>query len=208
MKHHPSTELIIGSATGSLTNALGMLVACHIDQCENCKAKFKAFEAAGGQVIETEHQEQLSSGLLDSILDRLDEARPEPEPVAPVEKLPKPLWGLLPDGLDGIKWSGMLGKVKTYDLPLEDDLVARFYKIKAGSVLPKHTHRGEEYTLVLAGEFSDGLGTYREGDFILADDSTHHQPVAGMDQDCICFAVLSDSIKFTGPLTRLLNPLM
>ncbi len=208
MKHHPSIDLILGSALGSLSSSLGMLVACHLENCEECMEKFRAFESAGGQALESESEEAITEGLFRSVLDQLDEERSQEMPVPPVAGVPKPLWKFVPNGWDNLKWSGLLGKVKTYDLPIEDGLVARFYKIKAGAVLPKHTHKGEEYILVMSGSFSDGLGTYSEGDFVLSNESTVHQPVASKDQDCICFAVLSDSIKFTGPLTRLLNPLM
>ena len=44
----------------------------------------------------------------------------------------------------------------------------------SGGSVPEHTHRGTEYTLVIDGEFSDGLSRYDTGDFIFMDgDKTH-----------------------------------
>jgi putative transcriptional regulator len=71
-----------------------------------------------------------------------------------------------------------------------------------------HTHRGNEYTLVLDGSFSDKAGDYHQGDFILADTQTIHQPKAANDGDCICFAVTDAPLKMTGFFGRLLNPFL
>jgi RNA polymerase sigma-70 factor, ECF subfamily len=76
-------------------------------------------------------------------------------------------------------------------------------EIAARKELPVHTHRGNEYTLVMAGSFSDA-----SGDFILADTHVTHQPRAWEREDCICFAVMDAPLKMTGFFGRLLNPFL
>jgi putative transcriptional regulator len=60
----------------------------------------------------------------------------------------------------------------------------------------------------MSGSFSDRTCDYSEGDFILADQSTTHQPRASMDQDCICLAVMDAPLKMTGLFGRMLNPFL
>jgi putative transcriptional regulator len=103
----------------------------------------------------------------------------------------------------------MTRSIKEFELPISDQqLTAKFYKIAAGKELPEHTHRGNEFTLVMAGSFADNAGEYRQGDFILADTHTIHQPKASNDCDCICFAVMDAPLKMTGFFGRLLNPFL
>jgi putative transcriptional regulator len=106
-----------------------------------------------------------------------------------------------------LPWHGFTKNIQQFDLPFGDNQYsARFYKIKAGKELPQHTHKGNEYTMVMDGAFSDEAGSYYTGDFILADTQTHHQPKAHADSDCICFAVQDAPLKFTGFWGRMLNP--
>jgi putative transcriptional regulator len=74
--------------------------------------------------------------------------------------------------------------------------------------MPSHTHHGVEVTLVLQGSFSDPLGRYMRGDIAIADDEIDHKPVAGSEQDCICFAVTEGPVRLTGPVARLFNRLI
>ena len=125
------------------------------------------------------------------------------------QRLPRPLRRFLPDYYENLPWSGFTKSIQSYDLPFSDDqYTARFYKIAAGSELPQHTHRGNEFTLVMSGSFSDLSGDYHPGDFVLADSSTHHQPRAHEKEDCICFAVTDAPLKMTGFFGRLLNPFL
>ncbi|MFT6468638.1 MAG: putative transcriptional regulator [Oleispira sp.] len=125
------------------------------------------------------------------------------------QRLPRPLRRFLPDYYENLPWSGFSKSIQSYDLPFSDDqYTARFYKIAAGSELPQHTHRGNEFTLVMSGSFSDLSGDYNPGDFVLADSSTHHQPRAHEKEDCICFAVTDAPLKMTGFFGRMLNPFL
>ena len=74
--------------------------------------------------------------------------------------------------------------------------------------MPVHTHRGREYTLVLAGSYRDNGSHYGPGDVSLKDASDVHRPVVAGDEDCVCLAVLDAPLRLTGMLGRLVNPFL
>ena len=197
-------------AAGQLTNALGIQTACHLEQCQQCRQKIATYEQLGGELLDFSKPVGLSAGLKDKLLAKI--RSPEAK-TASIEELnydpriPRPLQRFVPQYYEHLPWSGLSKSIQSYDLPFSDNkFTARFYKISAGKELPQHTHKGNEYTLVLSGSFSDLAGDYHPGDFVLADTSTHHQPRAHDKEDCICFAVMDAPLKLTGLFGRLLNP--
>lgn len=197
-------------AAGQLTNALGIQTACHLEHCQQCQQKVSTYEQLGGELLDFSRPVTLSAGLKEKLLARIHTAD---EPAAVIEemnydpRIPRPLQRFVPQYYEHLPWSGLSKSIQSYDLPFSDQrYTARFYKIAAGKELPQHTHKGNEYTLVLSGSFSDLSGDYHPGDFVLADTSTHHQPRAHDKEDCICFAVMDAPLKLTGLFGRLLNP--
>ena len=195
-------------SAGMLSNALGVLVACHVERCPHCQEKTRIYEQFGGELIAESDDAELPADLLDKTLARLSDEG-ESAPVKVSGNVPRPLQRFLPDDVSQIPWKGMSKAIKEFRLPFGDDeFDARLYKIAAGKQLPEHTHRGREFTLVLSGSFSDNAGAYHAGDFVLADTSVMHRPRAHAEQDCICFAVLDAPLKFTGWFGALVNPFM
>ena len=198
-------------AAGQLPNALGIMAACHLEVCAQCQARVKLYDRLGGEILLATPGVAVKKELLSGLLDRLD----EPEPVIATEsnlgdiRIPRPLRRFVPGFYDQLPWIGMTRSIKEFKLPISDaHYTAKFYKIAAGSELPEHTHKGNEFTLVMDGSFRDKAGSYSQGDFILADHNTVHQPKADDDCDCICFAVLDAPLKMTGFFGRMLNPFL
>ncbi len=213
VNYHPSDELLMAFSAGQEPNALGLMVSCHVEKCASCKRRMAFYENLGGEMLAHTAPQEVKPAVLDGVLAKLDDADPQESPGAaiacPDPKLPRALWRFLPEGLNSIKWSGMSRSIKEFELPLSDEqFTAKLYKIAAGKELPEHTHRGKEFTLVMSGSFSDLAGKYNEGDFILADTTTIHQPKASIEEDCICFAVLDAPLKMTGFFGRMLNPFL
>lgn len=209
--YHPSDELLMSFAAGQLPNALGIIAACHHQTCKQCQSKVRKYEQLGAVLIETTTAISMSDNSLDNLLDRLD-STPSPNEATTFigdPRIPKPLRRFVPEYFDQLPWSGFSSSIKEYSLPFSDDTyTAKFYKISAGKQLPIHTHKGNEFTLVMEGSFSDKAGDYHSGDFILADTQTVHQPKAANDADCICFAVMDAPLKMTGFFGRMLNPFL
>lgn len=80
-----------------------------------------------------------------------------------------------------------------------------FIELQAGSSLPSHTHKGEEYLVVLTGNLQDENGTYQPGDLVYADSAITHTPKALTT--CICLAATTAPVKFTGLKGSVLNML-
>ena len=218
--YHPSDELLMSFSAGQMPDALGIIVACHLEKCSHCRQRAFFYERLGGEILMSADDAVVSSALLDNILVKLD----TPEPIAAnesqtvistatdtkiIKDLPRPLHRFVTKAFSELPWSGMTSSLKEFELPFSGNgYTAKFYKISAGKELPVHTHRGHEYTLVLDGSFSDTAGDYHKGDFILADTQTIHQPKAANDGDCICFAVTDAPLKMTGFFGRFLNPFL
>jgi putative transcriptional regulator len=207
--YHPSDELLMTFAAGQQTNALGIMIACHIQSCHTCRTKISMYEQIGGELFGELNQVELSPQVRTTLLQRLDEPEIINTQVIADERIPAPLRRFVPKFYDQLAWKGFSSSIKEFPLPISDEhYTAKFYKISAGKELPVHTHKGNEFTLVMEGSFSDKAGDYHEGDFILADTQTVHQPKASNDCDCICFAVMDAPLKMTGLFGRMLNPFM
>jgi putative transcriptional regulator len=76
-------------------------------------------------------------------------------------------------------------------------------RIGAGTAVPWHTHKGQELTLCLVGEFSDAMATYGPGDYSLTDGTIRHQPVASKAGTVYALAVTDKGLKFEGLLGAL-----
>lgn len=207
--YHPTDELLMSYAAGREHNALGLMLACHLERCPVCLARARRFEALGGELLEDVAPASVHATVLDQVLNRLDEPMAELPLSAGPQTIPRPLRRFVSADYATLKWSGMTRSIREFKLPIKDAVyTAKFYRIAAGKELPVHTHRGNEYTLVMAGSFSDDSGDYHPGDFILADTYTTHQPRAWDREDCICFAVMDAPLKMTGFFGRLLNPFL
>ncbi|HOY77692.1 MAG TPA: cupin domain-containing protein [Hyphomonadaceae bacterium] len=76
-------------------------------------------------------------------------------------------------------------------------------RIDAGTKVPWHTHKGQELSLCLAGEFSDHNAVYGPGDFSVYDGATRHQPVATPNAPAYALVVTDDGLRFEGLLGAL-----
>jgi putative transcriptional regulator len=115
-------------------------------------------------------------------------------------RLPSALSGLVRDAEARRDWSYAGPGIRSLRLGVEGGLQAEILRISAGASTPRHSHSGREYTLCLAGGFSDGRAAYGPGDVSIADSRTVHQPVADPDGACLVLAVTEGALKFKGAL--------
>lgn len=213
------SELLLDYASGALAEGPALLVASHLAFNQEARADVAALEAAAGEMLASMPAEALPDDALARTLARID-AEPAPKPTSsppagsPMHDaigivgtpLPAPLRRYLPDDAH---WRPALGGIEEIELPLDDKSYrATLIRIGAGRGLPGHRHAGSEYTLVLAGGFSDGRGRFDRGDICVADPSVEHRPVADPDQPCICLVIAEAPVRLTGIFGRLLNPFL
>ena len=93
--------------------------------------------------------------------------------------------------------------IKRLKLGLPGPARIEIIRIDAGTKVPWHTHKGQELTLCIAGEFSDHNGAYGPGDFSVYDGATRHQPIAAPNAPAYALAVTDAGLKFEGFLGAL-----
>lgn len=215
--HHPESELLLDYAAGKTAQAVSVLVATHLALCPTCRREVREYEALGGMLMETAAPTRLSHGALSAVLARLDDeieeasAPPSSRPLDPetVRLIPEPLRGYLADGIDALPWKTRGIGVREAMLDFGDPGVrTSLVRIAPGGRILSHTHGEIERTMVLKGAYTDSTGRYARGDIGVATPELDHTPVAEMGDECLCLIVVEGGLKFTGPFSRLLNPLM
>lgn len=199
----PIDALLAGYATGMLSAPLSTLVASHLSISSSNRSYVAALESLCGVVLSETKGKPLSrrEACLEAIF-ASDEAVAA-EKASPVDDpvLPAPLAAFLGHGLDQVSWRTVMPGLKEYRFG--DD--ASLLWISAGRRMPNHTHEGTETTLVLKGSFSDSTGRYARGDIAIGDEELDHRPVAGSEEDCICFVVNDAPLRLTGPVGRFIE---
>lgn len=214
VRHHPAEDLLIDYATGALGEAEALVVATHLALCPDCRATVAAYEAMGGAMLDGIDPEPVGGDLLDRVMARLDEAPPAPTRAAAVRidaegrapLIPRPLRDYVGGDLGDVAWKPVMRGLDERRIACPGEAKVRLMRIRAGVSMPRHTHKGREMTLVLAGGFTDDTGHFLRGDLSLTDGTVDHLPTADDDGDCICVAVTDAPLRLTGPIGRLFNP--
>lgn len=224
IKFHPSSQQLKEFVEGSLTPAVSLLVSAHCDMCEQCQLR-----------VESE-TEELAAELVSEIEESFDESAQFGDMLSQITQSPSSIEvdggsssyvsnigdRTVSIELDGRSfklprtlhryvdktgnWSSLVGKLWQAPVDLGNQGVANFIFMGSGGSVPEHTHRGTEYTLVIDGEFSDGLSDYDTGDFIFMDGNKTHTPRSDTKEGCLVFSIVDQPLHFTSGLARLLNP--
>jgi putative transcriptional regulator len=214
IRHHPPFDLIVDYATGVAGEGTALAVAAHASLCSACGTQIRNIEAIGGALLDDIEPEAVSDDLLAKLMNRLDEEVPPASTPAVAdaetrEVIPRPLLPYVGTSLDKLRWRSIGRLFQEARLPLASKNVkASLMKLRPGSLMPRHTHRGQELTLVLAGGYRDGDEQFLRGDFCIRTPSDVHQPVVDDDGPCLCLAVLDAPLKLTGVVGRLVNPFL
>ncbi|MFY7959640.1 MAG: ChrR family anti-sigma-E factor [Elsteraceae bacterium] len=204
---HPSQDLLVDYATGALQDPFSLMIATHLALCPECRHEARRLEAVGGALLQEIPPTALRPDALERIMARLDE---EPDSARPIIAPQDPFEGRVPEPLRsrlaGSAWRKVSKGIDEIVLPTETEgVTAQLLRIRAGCKVPRHSHQGNEYTLVLAGGFSDHVGRFGPGDLTIADSTLTHSPVADADQDCYCLAIVDGGLRLPGPLGRVLS---
>jgi putative transcriptional regulator len=205
----PVDALLAAYATGSLSRPLHALVASHL----SIRADNRSFVNSLEHLIADDIAAMDVKGAVADREDRLaaifrSNAGGNDEIEQGAEFLPPPLSHYLGMTYEELPWRNVMPGLKEVKLEDRRGCEASMLWIKAGRTIPSHTHPGIEATLVLKGSFEDATGVYSRGDMAVADSDVDHKPIAGADEDCICFAVSEGPVKLTGPIARLFQRLI
>ncbi len=208
-QHHPSLEMLEEYAAGGVSEPVALALAVHLSSCSACRVAVQKLEVIGGVVLDDVVPVALDTeAALGRALSNLDDTAPA-NSTAGGGDLPQALAQRLPDDLSNLPWRRVARGVAEYTLETKEaGYGAKLLRIQPGAAVPFHTHRGEEYTVVLAGAFNDSDDVYDKGDFAEADPNVRHQPVATEGGVCYCLAVTDAPLKLLGPIGRLIDPLL
>lgn len=206
--HHPSIDMLLDYATGSLPTGTRLVVASHAAFCADCRQQISRFEAVGGAMLDGIEPIPVRERVFHTVMAAIDNL-PAPQAEQPASDLAKVLPFPLRRYVDSAsRWRSAGLGIDEIELKLgSNQHRASLLRIRAGRAMAMHRHQGLEYTVVLAGSFNDGGARYDAGDLCLGA-GPQHMPVADAGQDCICLTVLDAPIVLTGRWGRLLNPLL
>lgn len=212
--HHPDDSTILVYAAGAVTEGFSLVLAAHMQYCPSCRLRMAEAEAVGGELLADLPPERMSAGGFANVWERI-QANPATEPPTPPgaiskDGLPAVLAPYLSGGLKSIGWHSLVPGIRQHLLKGVDSGrgSVRLLSIAPGITIPRHTHGGGELTLVLKGSYVDEIGLFQSGDLADLDPSVEHQPVADADEPCICLTATDERLRFSGALSRMLQPLV
>lgn len=207
-RHHPDEAVLIDYATGATDAALNLFVASHLTLCPQCRKRVADAEDVAGTAFDLAEPAAIGGDALaltmalidgDTTAVANDRGESATKTYDPTGVLPAPLAGLVGGGVSTVRWKPLFKGFHIHALPpVDGNRRAYLLKIAPGCAAPDHGHGGDEHVLVLKGSFSDAAGTFRRGDVEIADTTTHHQPVAGVEEECICLALIDGPIRPSG----------
>lgn len=228
IKHHPEQTRLTQFVQGNISPAEALIVSAHCDLCVRC-SQYVRHETAllASEVFDTPQPDDSleSYGAMLASITQLpaaetsgaeNVAHPDSSDIVSTRKLVKTIeldghQFDLPPTLQRIaaktgNWSGLVGRLWQAPVELNYPGVANFIYMGRGGSVPEHTHRGVEYTLVLDGEFDDGIHHYCTGDFVVMNEDNTHTPHSEHRDGCLVFTLLDEPLHFTSGIARLLNP--
>jgi putative transcriptional regulator len=203
--------LLASYASGALSRPLHAVVASHLA----LKADNRSFVSSMENLIAEDMAAMPASAAprdrdtrLSSIFGIEQDATGTSDDELGASFVPAPLMDYIGRPYENLKWRSVMPGLREVTFENVPGCEASLLWIKAGRAMPSHTHPGMEATLVLKGSFADATGYYGRGDLAVVDSDVDHKPVAGADEDCICFAVSEGPVKLTGPIARLFQKLI
>ncbi|MEZ5893418.1 MAG: ChrR family anti-sigma-E factor [Parvularculaceae bacterium] len=206
-------EWLASYAAGGLTSFKRLAIDCQAAIEPGLEPRLAAFDAIGGAFLEASQGEALSGDFMERMFGALgaqETARvEEPDDAAKSDDwMPAPLRRFLASSDITLNWRKAGPGIERAALCEEGGERLYLLRAKPGLKLPVHTHRGEEWTLILQGGYHVGEEGYGAGDLHREDESCLHQPVIDDDGVCISLVVDEGKLKFRHPLLKLLQPLI
>jgi putative transcriptional regulator len=206
--HHPTEETLAAFAAGQLDEARSLVVSTHVALCPECRENLRRFESVGGAILAQTAPASMPADALARSLAALDAPVDSASLRAVVARraadgLPAPLgaYELGPWRRIGrnVEWRGV-------DVAGDEDVRVFMLRAQPGTRLPRHRHKGDEWTCVFEGAFRHEQGRFGPGDFDEADESVEHHPTVEGGVPCVCLVALDKGITFQGWFGRLLQP--
>lgn len=214
INYHPSQRQLEQFVEGTCSPAWSLVISAHVDMCKYCQEEVNTITVqVSGEHLVAKDKEPLDDTLLNMMGDIMDLDAADIVDEAANDnwleldgrkfEVPRALARFV-DKTDS--WSRLVGKLWQAPVDLGEAGKGHFIYMEKGGGVPEHTHRGNELTLVINGEFEDGHRCYDSGDFILMNQNNTHTPISTSEEGCLVFSFVEEPLHFTSGLARLLNP--
>ncbi|HEY0106446.1 MAG TPA: cupin domain-containing protein, partial [Rhizomicrobium sp.] len=128
---------------------------------------------------------------------------PAPRGVPRAGDVPAPLRPYVGADFASVPWQTITTGLSHCPLVTRSGTRARLIRAMPGAAVATHTHRGEEWTLVLTGSYSDASGRYAPGDVQSTTPQIKHKPTADPGPACINLAVTDAPLVFDGLIPKI-----
>ena len=205
------TAVIADYSTGTLTPAQTLAVESYLALNAQARQDVCFMDSIGGAILKTEtcETESVSDSIFHKVCDRVDLPEETEDKLHICQILPEAITNYMQGDISDITWKRLAPGIEVCDIdvPLEKGEKAQLIKMQPGKSVFEHSHDGLELTVVLDGAFHDNTGAYHRGDLAIESGHDHaHAPIADEKQGCICLAVTSAPLHFTGLLGAVINP--
>jgi len=202
--------LLARYVAGTLPAPARVLVEAHLELKAENRSRVRDLEAMAGQElmqtepVALEDRDCMLSAVLGSQAPGVAGIRDD----HPARVFPKALYDFVGFDAADVPWRTRMPGFKEYDLGDIEGCHVNLFWIRPGRVVPAHTHKGSELSLVLDGAFSDVRGHFGRGDISVADETVDHRPKADSGQPCIGFAVMDAPLKLTGSFRQMIGDII
>lgn len=202
------SELYAAYAAGTLDPGYALLVETQGALREDVRRSVAVSEATAGMLLEAAEPVAMHVGALEStlaLIDALDVVEtgqdvPEMETDDELRQLPASLYAAIAESRQAKGWKALVPGIRRLTLDVGGAADVELYRIMPGAAVPRHTHAGNEYTLVVAGGFSDATGSFGPGDLAMKGPDDTHRPVGDAGEVCYALAVRDGGLRFKGGL--------
>lgn len=202
-------EIYSQYAAGCLDPAFSLMIETQATLRPDVDRAIARAEAIAGVFFESEDKAELSAGAAATAMAMIDayesNARPTAQAVYRANEgldeilsLPEPLRETALNSLQAGKWQNLTQGIRRLKLDAGSQAEVELYRIEPGCTVPRHSHKGSEFTLVVAGGFTDESGSFGPGDLSLKGPNDTHQPTGDEGSVCFALAVRDAGLKFTG----------
>ena len=203
------SELYSAYAAGALDPAFALMVETQSVLREDVHLDVVLSETIAGVMLEAEPEAKMGADAMArafEAIDALEAGGPSARQISTgvnaslneLLALPDPLreQALIASGDGG--WRQLGFGIRRLPLEVGSELEVELYRIQPGARIARHSHGGQEFTLVVSGGFTDETGSYGPGDVSVKGPSDEHQPVGDPGEPCYALAIRDAGLKFSG----------
>lgn len=203
------SEIYSAYAAGCLDPGFALMVETQAALRPEVQRALLKAEMIAGIMLESEDQVALSDNAFAKTLDMIADyeangvtskpaAQRASDSLEEILALPDALRDTVLESSVKRDWQMLTPGVRRLVLDVDSEADVELYRIEPRKTVPRHSHDGSEFTLVVSGGFTDESGQYGPGDMCLKGPENVHQPTADADGVCYALSMREGGLKFTG----------